>query len=59
VISADEAELPDLGEIPEADPLPDDDDEEEEEEPEEDDDDDEVEEGRSPVPSPVLSVEWL
>ncbi|KAJ5306613.1 hypothetical protein N7508_005628 [Penicillium antarcticum] len=43
VISAQEAELPDLGEIPEADPLPDDDEEEEEEEPEEDEDDDEVE----------------
>ncbi|PLB51742.1 RSC complex subunit [Aspergillus steynii IBT 23096] len=39
IISAEEAELPDLGEIPEADPLP----EEEEEDDEEDDDEDEDE----------------
>lgn len=42
VITAEEAELPDLGEIPEADPLPDDDEEEEEAEGEgEEEDDDE------------------
>ncbi|KAJ5335418.1 Bromodomain [Penicillium brevicompactum] len=52
-IAADEAELPDLGEIPEADPLPDDDEEEEEEE--EDEDDDSEDEGRrrkKPGPKP-------
>jgi chromatin structure-remodeling complex subunit RSC1/2 len=53
LIPADEAELPDLGEIPEADPLPDD--EEEEEEEEEDEDDDSEDEGRrrkKPGPKP-------
>ncbi|CAG8241869.1 unnamed protein product [Penicillium salamii] len=53
VIPAEEAELPDLGEIPEADPLPDDDEEEEEEE--EDEDDDSEDEGRrrkKPGPKP-------
>ncbi|CAG7997621.1 unnamed protein product [Penicillium nalgiovense] len=53
LIPADEAELPDLGEIPEADPLPDDDEEEEEEE--EDEDDDSEDEGRrrkKPGPKP-------
>ncbi|KAJ5472482.1 hypothetical protein N7530_006483 [Penicillium desertorum] len=53
LISADEAELPDLGDIPEADPLPDEDEEEEEEE--EDEDDDSEDEGRrrkKPGPKP-------
>lgn len=53
LIPAEEAELPDLGEIPEADPLPDD--EEEEEEEEDDEDDDSEDEGRrrkKPGPKP-------
>lgn len=53
VISAEEAGFPDLGEIPEADPLPDD--EEEEEEEEEDDEEDSEDEGRrrkKPGPKP-------
>ncbi|KAJ5110757.1 Bromodomain [Penicillium argentinense] len=53
VISEDEAAFPDLGEIPEADPLPDDDEEEEEEE--DDDEDDSDDEGRrrkKPGPKP-------
>lgn len=53
VISAEEAKYPDLGEIPEADPLPDDEDEEEEEE--EDDEEDSEDEGRrrkKPGPKP-------
>ncbi|KAJ5937458.1 RSC complex subunit (RSC1) [Penicillium verhagenii] len=53
VISAEEAQYPDLGEIPEADPLPDDEDEEEEEE--EDDEEDSEDEGRrrkKPGPKP-------
>ncbi|KAJ5555509.1 hypothetical protein N7535_007946 [Penicillium sp. DV-2018c] len=53
VIPAEQAELPDLGEIPEADPLPDE--EEEEEEEEEDEDDDSEDEGRrrkKPGPKP-------
>ncbi|KAJ5116479.1 hypothetical protein N7456_000827 [Penicillium angulare] len=53
VISAEEAEFPDLGEIPEADPLPDDEDEDEDEE--EDDEDDSDDEGRrrkKPGPKP-------
>ncbi|KAJ5965994.1 hypothetical protein N7481_012708 [Penicillium waksmanii] len=59
VITDEEAVLPDLGEIPEADPLPDDDDEDEEEEEggegEEDDEDDSDDEGRrrkKPGPKP-------
>ncbi|KAJ5624695.1 hypothetical protein N7510_001004 [Penicillium lagena] len=53
VISTEEAELPDLGEIPEPDPLPEE--EEEEEEEEEDDEEDSDEEGRrrkKPGPKP-------
>ncbi|KAJ5798199.1 Bromodomain [Penicillium pulvis] len=53
VISTEEAKYPDLGEIPEADPLPDDEDEEEEEE--EDDEEDSEDEGRrrkKPGPKP-------
>ncbi|KAJ5114609.1 hypothetical protein NUU61_000368 [Penicillium alfredii] len=53
VISAEQAELPDLGEIPEADPLPDE--EEEEEEEDEDEEEDSEDEGRrrkKPGPKP-------
>lgn len=53
VISSEEAELPDLGEIPEPDPLPEE--EEEEEEEEEDDEEDSDDEGRrrkKPGPKP-------
>lgn len=52
-ISAEEAELPDLGEIPEADPLPDEDEEEEDEEDDEDDDsEDEGRRRKKPGPKP-------
>ncbi|KAJ5726464.1 uncharacterized protein N7483_007821 [Penicillium malachiteum] len=53
VISTGESEFPDLGEIPEADPLPDDDEEDEDEE--EDDEEDSEDEGRrrkKPGPKP-------
>ncbi|RDW87191.1 putative RSC complex subunit (RSC1) [Aspergillus mulundensis] len=46
VITAEEAELPDLGEIPEPDPLPEDDDDDDDDEDEDDDDDDSDDEGR-------------
>ncbi|KAJ5692093.1 Bromodomain [Penicillium macrosclerotiorum] len=53
IISAEEAELPDLGEIPEADPLPDEDeDDEEEEEDDEEDSDDEGRRKKKPGPKP-------
>jgi chromatin structure-remodeling complex subunit RSC1/2 len=52
-IPAEQAELPDLGEIPEADPLPDEDEEEEEEEDDEDDDsEDEGRRRKKPGPKP-------
>ncbi|KAL2862920.1 putative RSC complex subunit (RSC1) [Aspergillus lucknowensis] len=46
VITAEEAELPDLGEIPEADPLPEEEEEEEEEEEDDEDEDESDDEGR-------------
>jgi chromatin structure-remodeling complex subunit RSC1/2 len=46
IVTAEEAELPDLGEIPEADPLPEEEDEEDEEDDEEDDEDDSDDDGR-------------
>lgn len=46
IISSKDAELPDLGEIPEADPLPEEVEEEEEEEEEEDDEEDSDDDGR-------------
>ncbi|KAJ6153799.1 Bromodomain [Penicillium chermesinum] len=53
VISAEEAEFPDLGEIPEADPVPDEEDEDEdEEEEEEEDSDDEGRRRKKPGPKP-------
>ncbi|KAH1489513.1 hypothetical protein KXX57_000714 [Aspergillus fumigatus] len=46
IITAEEAELPDLGEIPEADPLPEEEDEEDEDDDDEDDEDDSDDDGR-------------
>ncbi|KAL4983052.1 hypothetical protein BDW68DRAFT_191625 [Aspergillus falconensis] len=46
IITAEEAELPDLGEIPEPDPLPEEDDDEDEDDEEDEDDDDSDDEGR-------------
>ncbi|KAL4973241.1 hypothetical protein BDW66DRAFT_162247 [Aspergillus desertorum] len=46
IITAEEAELPDLGEIPEPDPLPEEDDEEDEDDEDDEDDDDSDDEGR-------------
>ncbi|RAL08414.1 putative RSC complex subunit (RSC1) [Aspergillus homomorphus CBS 101889] len=46
IISAEEAELPDLGEIPEADPLPDEEEDEDDDDDDEDDEEDSDEEGR-------------
>ncbi|CEL06684.1 Putative Component of the RSC chromatin remodeling complex (Eurofung) [Aspergillus calidoustus] len=46
IVTAEEAELPDLGEIPEADPLPDEEEEEDEDDEDDEDDDDSDDEGR-------------
>ncbi|KAL3436043.1 hypothetical protein BDV09DRAFT_166184 [Aspergillus tetrazonus] len=46
IITAEEAELPDLGEIPEPDPLPEEDDDEDEDDEDDDDDEDSDDEGR-------------
>ncbi|KAL6233501.1 hypothetical protein BDW75DRAFT_187202 [Aspergillus navahoensis] len=46
IITAEEAELPDLGEIPEPDPLPEEDDDEDEDDEDDEDDDDSDDDGR-------------
>ena len=52
LLSAEEAELPDLGEIPEADPLPDDDEEDEDEDEEDEEDSDDERRKKKPGPKP-------
>jgi chromatin structure-remodeling complex subunit RSC1/2 len=52
LLGAEEAELPDLGEIPEADPLPDDDEEDEEEDEDDEEDTDDERRKKKPGPKP-------
>ncbi|KAJ5377867.1 uncharacterized protein N7496_005276 [Penicillium cataractarum] len=52
LLSAEEAELPDLGEIPEADPLPDDDEEDEDEDEDDEEDSDDERRKKKPGPKP-------